>query len=98
VGKPWKVERALKAAGCQLVDFAPLPDHTPFDEGLLKALARQAEDYGGGLVTTEKDWVRLPKAWRARIAPWPVRARFEDEAALTRLLAPLIETSGNTAS
>jgi tetraacyldisaccharide 4'-kinase len=87
VGKPWKVERALKAAGCELVDFAPLPDHTPFDEGLLKALARQAEAHGAGLVTTEKDWVRLPEAWRARVTAWPVRTRFEDEAELDRLLA-----------
>jgi tetraacyldisaccharide 4'-kinase len=89
VGKPWKVERALKAAGCELVDFAPLPDHTPFEEGLLKALARQAEAHGAGLVTTEKDWVRLPEAWRTRATAWPVRARFEDEAALDRLLGAL---------
>ncbi len=25
VGKPWKVERALQAAGCDLADFAPFP-------------------------------------------------------------------------
>jgi tetraacyldisaccharide 4'-kinase len=87
VGKPWKVERALKAAGCDLADFAALPDHTPFDESLLKAIARQAEAHGAGLVTTEKDWVRLPDAWRARVTAWPVRARFEDEAALDALLS-----------
>jgi tetraacyldisaccharide 4'-kinase len=29
IAKPWKVERALKAAGCHLVDFAPFPDHAP---------------------------------------------------------------------
>jgi len=38
-----------------------------------------------GLVTTEKDWVRLPPEWRTRVTAWPVRARFEDEAALDRL-------------
>ena len=31
VGKPWKVERALQAAGCDLVDFAPFPDHAAYD-------------------------------------------------------------------
>jgi len=31
VGKPWKVERALEAAGCDLADFVPLPDHTTYD-------------------------------------------------------------------
>ena len=87
VGKPWKVERALTAAGCDLVDFIPLPDHAPYDESALSNLAGLATSRGAGLVTTEKDWVRLPAAWRERVAAWPVRARFEDEAALDRLLA-----------
>ncbi len=86
VGKPWKVERALVAAGCDLKDFAPFPDHGSFDEGVLKALARRAEDFDAGLVTTEKDWVRLPAGWRERIAMWPVKATFEDEGALQALL------------
>jgi tetraacyldisaccharide 4'-kinase len=86
VGKPWKVERALEAGGCDLVDFAPMPDHAAYDERSLSALARRAARLGAGLVTTEKDWVRLPPAWRARIAAWPVRARFEDEAKLFELL------------
>ncbi len=86
VGKPWKVERALAAAGCDLVDFIPLPDHTAFDAATLKMIAARAEAMGAGLVTTEKDWVRLPADWRARVTAWPVRARFEDEAALDRIL------------
>ncbi|KAK0341889.1 hypothetical protein LTR94_024565 [Friedmanniomyces endolithicus] len=27
IAKPWKVERSLKAAGCDLVDFVPFADH-----------------------------------------------------------------------
>lgn len=91
VGKPWKVERALKAAGCELADFAPFPDHMAYGEGVLKLLAERAAQYGAGLVTTEKDWVRLPPAWRGRVTAWPVRARFEDEAALDALLARAVE-------
>lgn len=86
VGKPWKVERALTAAGCDLVDFVPLPDHAAFDGRTLRLLSERAQRLGAGLLTTEKDWVRLPPAWRARVAAWPVRARFEDKAALDRLL------------
>jgi tetraacyldisaccharide 4'-kinase len=81
------MERALVAAGCQLADFAPLPDHHAFEEGLLRALARRAEALGAGLLTSEKDHVRLPPAWRSRVKAWPVEARFEDEAALARVLA-----------
>jgi tetraacyldisaccharide 4'-kinase len=87
IGKPWKMERALRAAGCNLVDFAPLPDHGPLSEAVLTFLARRAQSLGAGLLTSEKDHARLPPAWRGRVASWPVRARFEDEAALDALLA-----------
>jgi tetraacyldisaccharide 4'-kinase len=90
IGKPWKMERALKAAGCDLADFAPLPDHARYDERLLRFLARRAEALGAGLLTSEKDWVKLPAAWRDRVAAWPVEARFEDEAALDAILRPLL--------
>jgi len=86
IAKPWKVERALKAAGCQLMDFAPFPDHAPFAERDLRFLADRARLFDAGLVTTEKDWARLPPAWRERVTAWPVRARFEDEAAARALL------------
>jgi len=87
VGKPWKVEAALKAAGCELADFAPFPDHFAYDEATLRRLADRAAQFSAGLVTTEKDWARLPADWRARVTAWPVRARFDDEAALDGLLA-----------
>lgn len=90
VGKPWKVERALKAAGCELADFAPFPDHFAYDAATLQRLAERAAQFSAGLVTTEKDWVRLPADWRARVTAWPVRARFDDEAALDALLARVV--------
>lgn len=86
VGKPWKVERALRAAGCELADFAAFPDHLAYDEAILRRLADRAAQFGAGLVTTEKDWTRLPPEWRTRVTPWPVRAIFEDAAALDALL------------
>ena len=86
IGKPWKFERSLKAAGAQLVDFAAFADHQAYDERTLKALERHAADAGAGLLTTEKDWARLSPAWRAKVTAWPVAAVFEDEAALDALL------------
>lgn len=88
VGKPWKVERALKAAGCELADFWPFPDHHAYTESELARLADRAQQFDAGLVTTEKDWARLSAVWRNRIKPWPVRAVFEDEAALDAVLGP----------
>ncbi|MBV9997102.1 MAG: tetraacyldisaccharide 4'-kinase [Caulobacteraceae bacterium] len=93
IGKPWKMERALEAAGARLADFAPLPDHLAYDEGLLRALARRAEALGASLLTSEKDYVRLPRIWRDRVAAWPVAARFEDLAALDALLDRTLSVS-----
>lgn len=90
IGKPWKMERALVAAGCEVADFAPFPDHARYDERTLRFLAARAEALGAGLVTSEKDWVKLPPAWRARVTAWPVEARFEDESALEGLLAAVL--------
>lgn len=94
IAKPWKVERALRDAGCELMDFAPFPDHAAYSEGDLRFLADRAELFDAGLVTTEKDWVRLPAPWRTRVVAWPVRACFEDEAAaLAMLLAAVRDYS-----
>jgi len=90
VAKPWKVEASLRAAGCDIQDFASFPDHSGFSEGALKFLQQRAGVYGAGLVTTEKDWVRLPPAWRAKIKAWPVKAVFEDPAALDRFLGGIV--------
>jgi tetraacyldisaccharide 4'-kinase len=86
IAKPWKVERALDTAGAELVDFAPFPDHAAFREDDLRFLADRAERAHARLVTTEKDWFRLPPEWRTRVLSWPVKATFEDEAAFQRLL------------
>ncbi|HEY8002674.1 MAG TPA: tetraacyldisaccharide 4'-kinase [Phenylobacterium sp.] len=90
IGKPWKMERALRAAGCDLVDFAPLADHQILTERVLEGLAARAGALGAGLITSEKDWARLPDRWRERVTPWPVRARFENVSALEAVLAPVV--------
>ena len=80
IAKPWKVERSLIAAGCDLKDFVPFPDHAALSERDFAFLKDRAAVYDAGLVTTEKDWVRLTPDQRAAVAAWPVAARFEDEA------------------
>lgn len=86
IAKPWKVERSLVAAGCDLKDFVPLADHATLSTETFDFIKDRAKLYKAGLVTTEKDWVRLPVEWRDQVQAWPVHARFEDEAAFTSLL------------
>ena len=86
VAKPWKVERALQAAGAELVDFAPYPDHARLTASDLRFLRDRAEALGARLVTTEKDFARLSPEARTGIATFPVTAVFDDDAALDALL------------
>ncbi|MFC5372467.1 tetraacyldisaccharide 4'-kinase [Brevundimonas faecalis] len=86
IAKPWKVERSLIAAGCDLKDFVPFPDHAALSPRDMDFLKERAALFDAGLVTTEKDWVRLPPEWRDQVAAWPVLARFEDETAFRRFL------------
>nr|WP_316629739.1 tetraacyldisaccharide 4'-kinase [uncultured Brevundimonas sp.] len=93
IAKPWKVERSLKAAGCDLVDFVPFPDHAAYSAETMRFLTDRAAVYGAGLVTTEKDWVRLTPDQRTHVVAWPVVARFEDEAAFTAFLNDRIQSA-----
>ncbi len=90
IAKPWRFEAALRAAGVELSDFAPFADHAPYRPRDLAFLRARAALYGAGLVTTEKDWVRLPREMRAQVTPWPVQAVFADEAALWAMLEPVV--------
>lgn len=89
IAKPWKVERSLIAAGCDLKDFVPLADHATLSSDTYDFLRNRAEVFNAGLVTTEKDWVRLPVEWRSNITTWPVQARFDDEADFKSILKRL---------
>ena len=45
-----------------------------------------AEASGARLLTTEKDFVRLPPEFRAQVLTLPVKLAFDDPAAVMRLL------------
>lgn len=86
IAKPWKVERSLIAAGCDLKDFVPYPDHANLSDSNIDFLKQRAELFNAGLVTTEKDWIRLSDTQRNSIRSWPVHARFDDEGYFTQWL------------
>lgn len=86
IGRPEKFFDGLTAAGGDIAEAVPYPDHHAFTAADLAWLERLSGERGASLITTQKDHVRLPPEWRARIGVFPVRARFEDADALDALL------------
>ena len=91
IGRPQKFYDGLVAAGGQLAETASFPDHHPFRPGELQELGEIAARHEARLITTEKDWVRLPPAWRDQATPFPVAARFANPAALAGLLRDVMD-------
>jgi 3-deoxy-D-manno-octulosonic-acid transferase len=57
---PWKVERSLKGRRLRARDFVPLPRPRPLQRARPRGARRARLGVQRRLVTTEKDWVRLP--------------------------------------
>lgn len=90
IGLPQKFKRSLEKAGAKLIDFHEFPDHHVFTEKELQNLKQQAEDSAAILITTEKDFIRIPLAYHDSIATFPIHLEFEaHETLLSTLKAKL---------
>lgn len=90
IGYPKKFHQTLVAAGYEIKDFAPFPDHHPYTEEDLRKLQIRARGERACLITTEKDAVRIPAICRQDVLVLPMRLAFEVEAALQSLLEPCL--------
>lgn len=77
IGRPSRFFDSLEQTGYQVIETHSFGDHHAYRPVELEALAQSAEKQNAMLITTEKDWVRLPKIWQSRVAYLPVKASFD---------------------
>lgn len=86
IGRPDKFFDTLRTLGADLVETIAFEDHHVFDASEIAMLRIKAKESGARLVTTEKDFVRLPPGDREDISVLPVHAVFDEPERLQRLL------------
>jgi tetraacyldisaccharide 4'-kinase len=96
IGRPEKFFATLRDCGTTVVRTKSFPDHHPYTRDEIRALVTEAHANELGVVTTEKDLVRLSglsdfEPLRASIQVLPVRLAFEDEPSMRELLREHVE-------
>ncbi|HUF55522.1 MAG TPA: tetraacyldisaccharide 4'-kinase, partial [Thermohalobaculum sp.] len=84
IGRPEKFFETLRGMGAEPVACVAFSDHYVYPPEVLRRLLRQARSQGAMLVTTEKDAVRLPAAFRPEVVVVQVALEPEDPDALAR--------------
>ena len=95
IAYPEKFFNSLKNQGAKIVKEMIYPDHHIFDENDLLLLAEMANKTKSILVTTKKDYVRIPKTFRSLVNTLEGEIEFKDEKLLLEIISNVVENNIN---
>tara|TARA_Y100001970_G_scaffold3563_1_gene4095 strand:+ start:3515 stop:4507 length:993 start_codon:yes stop_codon:yes gene_type:complete len=91
IAYPEKFFKSLKEQGAKIVKEISYPDHYIYNENDLLSLAETANNTKSILVSTQKDYVRIPKSYRSLVNTLEGEIVFKNEEFLINLLSNVIE-------
>lgn len=94
IARPAKVFETMRRAGLNLTAAHAFADHHAYTRAELSRLHDEARASGARLVTTAKDYARLPADARGGITPFGVRLAWRDETAPETLLKAVLNHDG----
>lgn len=90
IGRPSKFFASLEWLGAAVAARHAFADHQPYSATMLEPILAEAARLGLPVLTTEKDWVRIPADLRSRVTAVPVRVSWDDPSEIETLLDKLL--------
>lgn len=87
IGRPEKFFASLEKLGAKVVEAYAFPDHYRYQAPEIGQLVTTAANRSAALITTTKDYVRIPPHQRGAIGVLRMTVTWADETALMRILA-----------
>ena len=91
IGRPRKFLETLKTLNVEIQDFVPFPDHHKFRNSEIEDLIRRASETGAQLVTTTKDFVRLPPNTKNSIIAMDIELNWANQNQIKALLEQVLD-------
>ena len=92
IGFPEKFYTTLEKIGCNITYKKSFSDHYVYTEKDIKNLFIKAQELDSLLITTEKDHIKIMKAYKNRVFFFPISIEFSDYDLLDTFLLSVIKT------
>ena len=93
IGFPEKFFNTLQSLKCDIVKTLSFPDHYPYCEKDLNQLLDLADENDSELITTEKDYIRLPESFKDKVQTLPIELVWNNETAIINFLKDRLSIS-----
>lgn len=91
LGYPLKFKKTLIECGYDLVDFISFSDHHPYTITEIQKLISGAKNVGATLITTMKDFVKIPEVFKNEIKVVKIKLRPETDEFKNFIISTLSE-------